>query len=250
MNTRMAAGLGVLVLAACGLAEDASKTARTTLDRAIQQMGGSKLLAPKALSGTSQGSVTTSDNKIKVANEWTVQGMNQMRWVTQVSLNDNPSKITLVLNGDQGWIKAGDGNTNDVDKKQLKVFLQLFAALRLAETLVPLKNKEWKLSSLGELKIGEAQAVGIKVTRKDYPDIDLYFDKATSLPIQVDMRILEPDAGMDVPYSARFSAYKKVDGRQYFTRLVVLRDDKEVIDMTRSDFKPAEKVEDETFAKP
>src|SRR6185369_13750427 len=128
-------------------------------------------------------------------------------------------------------------------------FLQGMAALRLAETLLPMTEKGWKLSSLGEIKIDDKPAVGIKAARKGLPEMDLYFDKVTMLPMKAEMRLQETDS-MEATYVARFGAYKKVKGRQFFTKLTVLRDDKVLLEMERSDFEAKENVDDETFGKP
>lgn len=239
----------IALLAAPLLGDDDAKAAREALDKAITAMGGPKLLAKRALSGTSRGTVEALGMKNAVTNEWTVQGLTQLKWVAEVKLNDNPAAITLVMNGEQVWIKGNNGDANALMKEQAKAFAQGFAGLRLAESLLPLTEKEWKLSSLGELKFDGVAAVGIKAVRKGLPELDLYFDKETRLPLRAEMRVAEP-GGLDIPYVAKFAAYKKVEGRQLFTKLTVLREDKVVLEMERGDFKARESVDDETFAKP
>ncbi|MFO0844744.1 MAG: hypothetical protein U0797_20500 [Gemmataceae bacterium] len=240
-----------LALAAGPLgAADDSKAARGTLDRAIEAMGGRKLLAKKALSGTSRGSVELLGIKSTVTNEWTVQGLDQLKWVTDAKLSDgNTAAVVLVLNGDKTWAKANNGEPNPLEREQTRALQQGFGALRLIESLLPLTGKEWKLSSLGELKIDDVAAVGLKVAKKGLPELDLYFDKATHLPLRAEMRITEP-GGLDVPYVAKFAAYKKVEGRQYFTKLTLLREDKVVLEMERGDFQAKDAVDEETFGKP
>lgn len=230
-------------------AEDEAKAARAMLDRAVKAMGGPKLLAMKALSGTSRGTLEALGNKNPVTNEWTVQGIDQFKWVTEVKLNDNPAAITVILNRDKSWVKGNNAEAGALTKEQSRALAQGFAGLRLAESLLPLTGKEWKLSSLGELKLDDKDAVGIKAARKGLPELDLYFDKATYLPMKAEMRITE-QGGLDIPYVAKFGSYKKVEGRQYFTKLTVLREDKVVLEMERGDIKAKDQVDDEMFAKP
>jgi hypothetical protein len=239
-----------LVLTACPLrAADDAKAARETLDRAVKAMGGEKLLAKKALSGTSRGTVEVLGMKNPVTNEWTVQGLDQLKWVSEVKLGDNTAAVVLVLNRDKTWLKGNNAEPNPLTKEQTRSLQQGFAALRLAESPLPLTGKEWKLSSLGEMKFDDVTAVGIKAVKKGMPELDLYFDKATHLPLRAEMRVAEP-GGLDVPYVAKFAAYKKVEGRQYFTKLTVLREEKVLLEMERNDFKAKDKVDDETFEKP
>jgi hypothetical protein len=249
MTKQLALVLFALCLVGSARAADDAKAARETLDRAVKAMGGSKLLAKKALSGTSRGTVEVLGNKSAVSNEWTVQGLDQLKWATSVTIGDNPTAVVLVLNRDKSWVKGNNGEPNPLNKEQLKASQQGFAGLRLAESLLPLTGKEWKLSSLGELKFDDVTTIGIKVAKKGMPELDLYFDKATYLPVRAEMRIAEP-GGLDIPYVAKLANYKKVEGRQFFTKLTVLREDKVLLEMERSDFQAKDKVDDETFEKP
>ena len=239
----------LLLAAGAGRGEEAAKAARATLERGITALGGPKLLAARALSGTSRGSVFVLGNKSPVTNEWTVQGLDQLKWVTEVTLNDNPASITVVLDRDKGWIKGNDAPAGPLPKAQLPALLHGFAALRIVETLVPLTEKEWKLSSLGEIKVDDKPALGIKAAKKGMPEVDIYFDKASGLPVRGEMRVKEAD-GMEVAYVASFGGYKKVEGRMHFTRLTVKREDAVVLEMERGDIKAKDKVDDVTFAKP
>lgn len=249
MTKRFSLVLFALCLVGPARAADDAKAARETLDRAVKAMGGPKLLAKKALSGTSRGTVEVLGNKSPVTNEWTVQGLDQLKWISEVKLGDNTAAVVLVLNRDKTWVKGNNGEPNPLNKEQTKSLQQGIAGLRLAESLLPLTGKEWKLSSLGELKFDDVTTVGIKAVKKGLPELDLYFDKATHLPLRAEMRIAEP-GGLDIPYVAKFANYKKVEGRQFFTKLTVLREDKILLEMERSDFQAKDKVDDETFEKP
>src|SRR5262249_44564532 len=156
---------------------------------------------------------------------WTVQGLTQSRWSSEVTINDSKATFLVVLNGDKGWISGNGQAASELKKEQVKAFGQLFTGLRLGETLVPLTGKEWKLATLGELKIGGKLAAGIRCTRKDFPEIALYFDAKTHLPVQVEMRVTEA-GGMEVAWTAQFEEYQKFGSRQHFTKLTVLRDSK------------------------
>jgi hypothetical protein len=154
----------------------------------------------------------------------------------------------IVLSGDKGWIAANTGKGNELPKVQLAAFREGVRGLRLAESLVPLTAKEYALSSLGELKIGGKAAVGIKAKKKGATDLDVWFDKKTDLPIKAEMRL--KDGSEEATWTAYFSEYKKIDGRQHFTKLKVQRDAKTIIEMERSDIKAGDKLDDDTFAKP
>lgn len=241
----------VLLLAGVGWADE-DKDARALLDRAIKAMGGEKVLAAEgSLSGRSKGSVVLNNVTMPASNEWTVQGTDRLLWKTEVTLNDKPVKVTVGLSGGKAWVQGGDAKANDAPKEYQKPLVQAFAALRIVETLLPLRDKGVKLSPLGEVKIGDRAAVGVKVARKGQPEMDLYFDKQSHLPIEAKIRLKDAGSGSeDVEYVGRFSEYKKFGERMHFTRIKMERDGKEVLDMERSDIKAGDKLDDVTFAKP
>lgn len=246
--TRRLSLLTLLLLSSALFAEEA-KSARETLLRAIKAAGGEKLLAAKALQGKSRGTLLLLGNKSPVNNEFFVQGLDQVKWSSEVTLNDKQVTAVLVIDKDKGWIKGDNAEPGTLEKKQIKAFLQGFAALRLVESLVPLTTKEWKLSSLGELKIQDRSAIGIKAVKKGLPELDIFFDKETHLPLKAEMRIEEPD-GKDIPYTAHFSDYKKFAGRLFFTRLKVYREEMLVLEMERQEIQVKDNLPAETFAKP
>ena len=229
---------------------DEAKGARPIVDRAIVAAGGAKLLASQqSSSGTSRGTITLGDAQRSVENAWTVQGLDKLRWSSDLTSGDQTLDFVLVLDGKRGWIQ-GNGNTSTRLKADLLAPLRHgFAALRLAETLTPLLDPETKLSLLGELTIDERTTAGVKVTRKGMPDLDLYFDKKTHLPAKAEMRLTEANE-VEATYTAFFAEYKKVAGRMVFTRLTVERDDKIVLTMLRSNIESKAKATEGTFAQP
>ncbi len=231
-------------------AADTEKEARALLDRAIAALGGEKLLAkPHALTGTGKGKVTLLGGTQNVTNRWTVQGPDRMRWETELSGDVNAS-IVMGLTGTKLWISGNGGKPGPVPKETAEAFIKGFLALRIAEELVPLKAKGWKLTHLGELKVGDVTAVGLKATHAGRPDIDLFFDKKTHLPIKVEMRLKKPGESDEMTLTALLTGYKKIDGRQHFTGLVVEQDGKKALEMERSDIKAGDKADEATFEKP
>jgi hypothetical protein len=243
--------VSLLCLAAPVRAED-DKEARAAVDRAIKALGGEKVLASEgSLSGKSKGEATINGVKSTVSNEWVVQGTDRLKWVSEVTLNDKPVSITLGLDRGKGWIQGNNAKANDLPKGYLPAFGQTFAALRLIENPTFLRDKGVKLSALGEVKIDDKPAVGVKVIRKGEPDLEVYFDKKTNLPVKAVMRVKDAASGSeDVEYAGRFSEYKKFADRLCFTKLKVQRDGQVVIDVERSEIKAGEKKDDETFARP
>src|SRR5262245_32706668 len=89
------------------LADDEAKEAKAVLGRALKALGGEKALKKHpALTGKSTGTVVLMGKKSPATNEWTVQGLDQLKWTTEVELNGKPTTFVIVLGGGKGWIQA------------------------------------------------------------------------------------------------------------------------------------------------
>src|SRR5262249_25995452 len=115
-------------------------------------------------------------------------------------------------------------------------------------------EKGYSLAPLGEIKVDDRPAVGVKVTHKDRPDVDLYFDKKSGLPVKCEMR-LKGYAGNyaqfdEAAFEFFLSEYKETDGVKHFTKVVVKADGKQVMEIELTEIAPQDKLDDNAFAKP
>jgi hypothetical protein len=250
-TVRTALVLSLLLLGNPGRA-DSAKEARALLDRAIAAMGGKeKLSRSQAATWKGKGKIHAGEQRIDFTDEWSVQGLAQYRWSIEATAMGRTQSLLLVLNKDQGWAR-NDGEAQDLSKqKEILTLLQTeLRTIRLAQTLVPMTEKGYQLSHLGELKIQDRPAVGIKVVRKGQADIDLFFDKTTSLPLRSEVHLKEPESDGEVLHAVSYDKYEEIDGVKHFTQLELRRDDKVLIEMELSDFQLPEQLGEETFARP
>jgi hypothetical protein len=155
----------------------------------------------------------------------------------------------LVMNGDKGWIHM-NGETKEMAKEQLAAQKSDHRA-GLVATLLPLKDKAFALAAIGEAKVEDKPAQGIRVTRKDYPEVKLYFDKKTHLLVKAEFPSKSPEQGFkDVTSEMYYSNYKDIDGARIPTRLVLKRDGKLFVEADVEDMKPAGKLADSMFGMP
>jgi hypothetical protein len=156
--------------------------------------------------------------------------------------------FTIVLDGDKGWIKEGD-TTKDMTKEQLAQQLQDQKAGWIT-TLLPLKDKAFQIKAIGEAKVNKHDTVGVKVTRKDYPDVSLYFDKKDGLLVKSSFRTKSPEQKFkEVTQDNYYSNFREVDGAKLPTKMVIKRDDKLFVEEEVSDYK-AGKVNPKVFSRP
>jgi len=232
-----------------GRADDAAE-ARAIVEKAIKALGGADVLARhNAVVWKGAGSVTRDGEKHRVTSTWSVQGLDRYRWDAEAD-DGSGQKLLMVLNGDKGWLKAGTGATSDFPKDVLATIRDVLVAVRLMDLPTHLKDSGYTLRPLGELKINDQVAVGIKASHKGRPDLDLFFDKKTSLPVRGEVRLKVPSSTDEVAVAIYFTDYKEFGGRKFATRVTLRADDKEFLETERTDFKLHEKLDDADFAKP
>jgi hypothetical protein len=155
--------------------------------------------------------------------------------------------FTLVVNGDKGWVKI-KGDTRDMTREELDEHREGVYTVWVT-SLVPLADKEFQLSILGERKVGNRPAGGVKVSRKGHFDVSLYFDKETGLLALSETRYKEARTGKEVHQETTFSGYKDVSGIKSPTKISIKRDGKPVVEAT-IELKHIEKPGERVFAKP
>jgi hypothetical protein len=238
-----------LVLAAAGAsrAED-QKAITAVIDKAIKAAGGeAKLKKLQAATWKNKGKVKEGGKEIKFSMDASAQGLDQCRMELTAEVNGMERSVTLVFNKDKAWGKDPN-QVRALPKDAIPILRGNIYALRLAQLLHPLKDKAYKLTSLGELKIGDIQTIGIKAARKGFPEVDFYFDKKTGLPAKVQLNVKEKEG--EKAHEWQFSAPKKVGGVQHFTKIKFTRDGKEMMEAELSDLEAKDKFEASTFGKP
>ncbi len=227
------------------------------LDKGIKALGGEATLK-KYQAATWKGTATGygPEGKSVATAEWSVQGPEQYRREAEIEvLGQNAGNTVEVINGKEGWVKALDNKVRPLDKEsfpRVKVN-RLYA--HWVTTLVPLKDKAFKLSPFGEVKIGDRPAVGITVSRKGYPDITLCFDKETGVLLKSET-VIELDSGTDdeigktVTEERLYTDYRETDGVRRARKVTAKVDGKLRWELEISEFKPHEKLDDSVFAKP
>ena len=139
----------------------------------------------------------------------------------------------------------------DMSKEELAEERESQNANSIARLAV-LPDKAYMVSTVGESKVGDKEAVGILVKRKGYRDVSLFFDKKRHLLLKSETRVKDPQGGGDTEFTqeAFYDDYKKVGDLQVAHKLTVKRDGKAFLESETTDFKPEEKLDDGLFAKP
>ena len=161
--------LALIIAAPALAAEEEQKAAREILDKAIKAMGGAEPVGKmKSLTWKAKAKISINEVEITTNEDWSARNIDKYRIEVNLTINGNNVSGTMVLNGDKGWSKVKD-KTNDLPKGQPAVFQHIFRPGRLMHLLPLAKDKPYELSALGELKVGDKETLGVRITQKDRP---------------------------------------------------------------------------------
>ncbi|MCI0376034.1 MAG: hypothetical protein L0215_00355, partial [Gemmataceae bacterium] len=165
----------ILVLVDIGRSGE-DKEVRATIAKALEVHGGEATLAKfKAQSVIGKGKFYGLSEAIDFDIEVIAQDDKQFRFAIDMKIMGTDIKVVAVVNGDKGWEKVND-DVKEMPAEEVAEHKEQLHSDAVAG-LLPLKDKEYKLATLGEVKVGEQSAVGVRVSRKGHRDVNLYFDK-------------------------------------------------------------------------
>jgi outer membrane lipoprotein-sorting protein len=243
----MRTNVTIALLAALTLAGPlgaSEKEAKEILERAIKAHGGSSALARAArCKRTDTGTVVIQGRQVPFVSQVAFDVPQRLRWAMEVDKN---IKTVMVLDGDKAYQNDG-GVTRTLEAPSLKEVREE-AYIHWIITLAPLTKSEFTLSALEKTKVGKDAVVGIKVSRKGYPDVSLYFLEKGGLLVKAEWR--GQLARLEVDKERLYSAHKAFDGVKVHTKETALFNGKKFNEFTISNVSFPEKLDDKTFAKP
>ena len=251
MKTRFLRVLAVGVLLGGGRAPraDEQPDAKVLLDRAIKAMGGEAKLA-KLSTVSGKGRITTmkGGQELTIDLQGTWQGMRQYHAELDVHHEGKDFHGVLVINGDKGWFKKND-NTEDAPEGMVPFIQNIFYAGRMPQMLPALKDNAYKLSPLGEVKVGAQDAMGLSISHQDYKDVSLFFDKESGLPLKSVIRLSEPRHDKETTIEYHYGDYKDFGGLRLCGTIAIKLNNDELT-MELSELMAVSKVDDGRFDRP
>jgi hypothetical protein len=240
---------GALVLIPAGSLK-ADEASKALIEKAVKAYGGAeKLEKVQALRAKVKGTLELAGMDI----EFTSNGLTDMsgKHKSEVEVEVMGQKIAIVqvFDGQKGWVKLAD-STSDLEGDQLKELRNETHSGRV-NLLVPLlKDKAFSLTALGEIKVNGKPALGVKVSAKDYRDIQLYFDKETGLVVKSVRQVLDTTTRQEVTQETYLSAFKETAGIKHATRVVIHREGKKFLEAEVVEWKALDQSNASEFAKP
>jgi hypothetical protein len=243
MHKMLSLAIGVFVVLPAGAA-GADDAARAIVDRAIKAGGGEAKLAQfDTMTWKEKGVYYGMGDGVPYTASLAVQWPGKMRMEVE-------GVFIIVLDGDKGWLKAGNSDTTDLDKERMAEQKEEQYA-GWAATLLPLKRKGFTLTSLGEAKVNDRPAVGVKVSHEGHRDVKLFFDKDTGLLTRSEQTVKPEDAdGKEVKQDVLYKDYKDIAGAKFPMKIILHRDGKKFVEAEMEDIKPEKRLDDSVFSKP
>ncbi len=241
----------VLALVASVRADaDADADAKKLIEKSIK---AGNLPDPAKMTGLTwkdKGKFTAGGFDLDYTADWAVQFPNKYRFAFAADVMGMKITLTMVAAGDKAW-ESAMGQTQEITGEKLDYVKHEVYELWVTSLHPLLTDKGFKLSPAGEKAVGDKKATGVKVERAMHPAITLYFDNATGLLVKAKTVVKDEFQNWkEVPSETYYEDYKEVDGRQYFTKLRIVRDGKPMIVSTLSDGKWHEKLDPKLFEKP
>jgi hypothetical protein len=241
----LVSGLMQLTLAARA---DDSAALQALVDKAVQAQGGrARLEKLPAVTGKTKGTFPGLGATAAFTGEFAFQGPDRSKFAIEAEADGEKFRLVVVLAGRQGWVKLND-DTAEQDEDDLAEAREEAYAEWVA-TLVPLKDKKFRLAPLGEVAVDGRPALGIKVSREGHRDVNLYFDREMSLLVKTETRVKDDD-GQEVTEETFLSDYKEVQDTKQAMKVKVKRDGKLYLEIEVTDCQLAEQLDDSVFAKP
>ena len=238
----------VITLAAQARAE-VTKEAGAVLDKAIKAAGGEKKLAEaKVVSWKGKGKLILEGNENPFTSETTIQGLDHVRSGFDANFGGNEIKATTVVAGDKGW-RSFAGMKMEMDSDTLANEKRMIYLQLISVTLLPLRQKEFKVEIGATEKVGGREAQTLKVTGPDKKDFTISFDYETGLPTKMVAKVIG-FTGEEYTQETTYDGYKDFDGIKKATKIVNKRDGEPFVDYEITEFKVLDKVDAGTFKEP
>jgi hypothetical protein len=251
--TRLVASVcaAALLLGSGGPARaDDQKEMNELIAKAVKAHGGADNLAKiKALVMKSKGKFYgLGDEGLPFTGIWYIEHPDRIRVEVTSEIMGQAFKFVQASDKGKGWILIGE-DLKDLDKEHLDESREEMHANQLGR-LVGLDAKDCKLAPVGEVKVNDRPALGVRVECKGYRDVTLFFDKENNQLVKSERRAKDVDAGKEYTAETLYGDYKKLDGVLTAHKVTINRDGKLFVESEVTEFEKKDMLDDKLFKKP
>jgi len=171
----------------------------------------------------------------------------QVRLSWEFGVGAAKNVLTIVGTDDRGWKKIGDMKATELNVEDLNDFRADAYAIWVS-TLSTLNDADSKLALVPPSKVNGEPVVGLKVTRRSWPEISLYFDDKTALLRK--MAYKSREAGVTLNKELIYDGHKDFKGLLLPTKQTMLIQGREMLAWSEVEYTFPEKIEPKLFEKP
>jgi hypothetical protein len=223
--------------------------ARTIVERAIQAHGGAATIDRFHASLThTMGTIAANGGTISFTQEIRLERPDRLRQVLSLRTGDGKetAAFTTVYNGRKGWLKQ-NGTTQELGDRELEETRET-AYLAELTRLTCLADPAFELASLAGTVVSGHRAAGVRVSRRGYRDVDLFFDAESGLLVKTRRRAVWK--GTEFVEERLLSDYREVQGIKSAKKVEVSRGGARFMTVEILDVQYLEAFGDSTFDRP
>ncbi len=248
--TKMFTALCAVALV-CGFAgtvrADDDADAKAIVDKAVKALGGEEALGKaKAASWKSKTTLSFNGNENEGSSDAVMQDLDHFRQEFTGEFNGNKFRGVTVISDDKGARKFGDNRT-DLDAAAVAAQKRTVYLTVIPVTLLALRDKDFKLAPIPEVKVSDKPAVGLNVTAPDKKEFKIYFDKESGLPVRTVAKVQGFGNQGEFTQETDFSDYKDMAGIKKATKIVAKRNGEKFMSQQITEFKVLDKVDPKMF---
>jgi hypothetical protein len=218
---------------------DDKSAVKELLDKAMKAHGGAGNAAKLGeISFKGKAKVSEGGMEAEFSVDASMSQLDRTRMLLTINANGQNNMATLVLNGAKIWARDSRRDKTEEAPAEVAPMIQsILLAMRAAATPASLAGrKDLQLTHGGKAKVGDADADLLRISRKDLPDITLYYDIQTGLPLKSEAQLKEANQATEMQYAFHFSEFKEVDGVKHFGHVKITRDGKDLVEIELSEF--------------
>jgi len=246
----MFGSLAVALVLGFGPLAFAQNEVKAIIEKAVKAHGGAeKINKAKFLQIKIRGKLELFGG-IEMTQDTSLKFTGKFKEVTELDVNGQKVKVISVFDGNKASIMANGQQVDVTDKIQEEFKEAAYLMTKIGHLTNLLTDKSLQLTLLGESKVEDRPAVGVKAASKGHRDIDLFFDKESGLLAKIQSRKNDLQTMQEVDEERIIKEYQDVDGQKAPKKVLVNHDGKKYLEAEVLEVKYPDDIEDSEFQKP
>jgi hypothetical protein len=142
-----------------------------------------------------------------------------------LEIQNNKIDVVTVYDGKKMWVSTM-GKTMEIKDERILKETREELQTELAGDFIEFLDKPYELSAIGEVKVKNKDAVGIRVSKKGQRDMSFFFDKQANLLVKIETRTNDLQSGQEVTQEKFIVGYQDQNGLKVARRVQIHKDGK------------------------